>query len=86
MHRRARFLEIRRRLNGRRLVWFGTRGSDAQPLLEFPEFSGVFSQTAPLDAISTSQEVCLETLTRCAPDARAHTADFNNPCRSSAAS
>jgi len=62
MDRAHRLSEIRRRLNGRKIVWFGTRGADAQPLLAFSEFSAVFSQIAPLDAVSVGNELCLETM------------------------
>lgn len=62
MNRGKRIAEIRRRLGGRKIVWFGTRGTDAQPFLEFPEFSMIVSQIAPLDAVSIADEVCLETM------------------------
>jgi len=58
---RQRVREIERRLAGRRLVYFGTRGTDARPLLEISNFEEVFSQIAPLEAVSI-QETCLETL------------------------
>jgi hypothetical protein len=57
-----RLNEIRRRINGRKIVWFGTRGADAQPLLQFAEFTTLFSQIGPLDAVSVATEVCLETM------------------------
>jgi hypothetical protein len=62
MHLSQRTNEIRRRLNGRKMVWFGTRGADAQPLLQFPELTSIFSQIAPLDAVSIATELCLETM------------------------
>jgi hypothetical protein len=62
MDRRTRIAEIRRRLAGRKLIWFGTRGADAQPFLAFPEFSMILSQIAPLDAVSVATELCLETM------------------------
>ena len=58
---RQRVREIERHLAGRRLVFFGTRGTDARPLLEISNFEEVFSQIAPLDAVGI-QETCLETL------------------------
>ena len=60
---RQRVREIERRLAGRRLVYFGTRGTDARPLLEISNLEEVFSQIAPLEA-GTIQETCLETLKR----------------------
>lgn len=58
---RQRVREIERRLAGRRLVYFGTRGTDARSLLEIANFEEVFSQIAPLEAASI-HETCLETL------------------------
>jgi hypothetical protein len=58
---RQRVREIEQRLAGRRLVYFGTRGTDARPLLELTNFEEVFSQIAPLEATSI-KETCLETL------------------------
>jgi len=60
--RPQRLLEIRQRIRGRRVVWFGTRGTDANSLLVFPEFSATFSQIAPLSAVSVASEWCLETM------------------------
>ena len=60
--RSQRLLQIRQRIGGRRVVWFGTRGTDANPLLVFPEFSATFSQIAPLSAVSVASEWCLETM------------------------
>ena len=58
---RQRVAEIERRLGRRRLVFFGTRGMDAQPLLALAPLAEIFSQIAPFDAVSV-QETCLETL------------------------
>lgn len=60
MNRTRRIADIRRRIAGRRLIWFGVRGADAQPLLEFPELSDICSQIAPLGALSVERETCLE--------------------------
>ncbi len=60
--RQRRITEIERALGKRGLIFFGTRGADAEPLLAIPQFEEVFSQIAPLDAISV-RETCLETLT-----------------------
>jgi hypothetical protein len=60
---RNRYLEqIQQRIGRRKLVWFGTRGDDARPLLAIPQFAEVFSIIAPLGALSISNEVSLETL------------------------
>ncbi|HVT60403.1 MAG TPA: ATP-grasp domain-containing protein [Thermoanaerobaculia bacterium] len=56
---RRRVAEIERRLGRRRLVFFGTRGTDARPLLELAPFAEIFSQIAPLEAVSI-RETCLE--------------------------
>lgn len=61
--RSRRTEEIEKRLRGRKIVWVGTRGTDARPLLEFREFSACFSLIAPLQSMSVEQELCLETLT-----------------------
>ncbi len=60
---RQRVREIERRLGGRRLVYFGTRGTDARPLLEISNFEEIFSQIAPLEAVGI-QETCLENMTK----------------------
>jgi hypothetical protein len=60
---RNRYIEqIQRRLGKRKLVWFGTRGDDARPLLAIPQFAEVFSIIAPLGSLSIANEVSLETL------------------------
>jgi len=58
-----RISEISAALQGRQLVYFGTRGADAESLLSIPNFSSIFSLIAPLHA-STVEETCLENLTR----------------------
>jgi len=58
-----RLLQIRQRVRGRNVVWFGTRGADAASLLSFPELRAAFSQIAPLSALSVPAEWCLETMT-----------------------
>lgn len=63
MEVRKRIAEITAALQGRQLVYFGTRGADAEPLLAIPDFKSVFSLIAPLQA-STVDETCLETLTQ----------------------
>ena len=43
MNRRELVREISRRLSGRRLVWAGVRGDDAEPLTDIPEFDSSFT-------------------------------------------
>lgn len=75
MDRTQRLADIRRCLDGRKIVWFGTRGTDAQPLLEFAEFGSLFSQIAPLDAVSIATELCLETMKRMRVDLNRYNID-----------
>lgn len=56
-----RVRQIQSRLGNRRLVYFGTRGTDARPLLNLDLLDAVFSQIAPLQ-VPGIEEVCLETL------------------------
>lgn len=51
-----------KRIGTRRVVWFGTRGLDAQPLLALEQFEKCYGLTAPLDIPGIS-ELCLERLT-----------------------
>jgi formate-dependent phosphoribosylglycinamide formyltransferase (GAR transformylase) len=55
---------IERALGTKRLIWFGTRGEDAQPLLALANFSEVFSLIAPMQSLSLANEMCLENLRR----------------------
>jgi hypothetical protein len=71
---RQRVREIERRLGGRRLVYFGTRGTDARPLLEISNFEEIFSQIAPMEAVSI-QETCLETIKRVRVDLNRYSID-----------
>lgn len=59
----TRIAQIENRLGDRRLAYFGTRGADAETLLRIPQFVEVFSQIAPLQALSV-RETCLESLAR----------------------
>lgn len=63
MTERNRAAEIEAALRGRDLVYFGTRGLDAEPLLGLPNLVSVFSLIAPLDA-SSVREISLELETR----------------------
>lgn len=51
---------IDNKIGKRKLVWFGTRGTDSRPLLKLRSFSGLFSLIAPLESIALPGEVCLE--------------------------
>jgi len=62
MNATQRIREIDRRLGARALIFFGTRGADAETLFQIPQFEAVFSQIAPLQALSI-HEMCLEALT-----------------------
>lgn len=53
--------QIQSRLGNRKLVYFGTRGTDARPLLNLGLLDAVFCQIAPLQ-VPGVEEVCLETL------------------------
>jgi hypothetical protein len=61
VNREERIAEIDAALQGRRLVYFGTRGEDARHLLDLRSFGAVVCQIAPLGAASI-REICLETL------------------------
>lgn len=60
--RRRRLQEVQRRIGARKLIWYGTRGTDSHVLLQLPQFTEVFSLIAPLDSVSIGLEVCLEVL------------------------
>ena len=60
---RQRYIEdIEKRLGKRKLVWFGTRGTDSQALLQLRQFREIFSIISPLNSLSAPKEVCLETM------------------------
>lgn len=60
--RKRRVAEIQKALRRRRLIFFGTRGADAETLLELDGFAECFSLIAPLGSVAV-KETCLETLT-----------------------
>jgi hypothetical protein len=64
MNRDASIAEITATLKGDTVVWYGTRGIDARPLLNLPGFGGICSLIAPLDRPPCDDwfEVCLERL------------------------
>jgi hypothetical protein len=77
VNRRQYIDEVSQRLGHRNLLWWGFRGSDAGILKQIPQFSHVFSLTAPL-AGSTVPQVCLETLQKKRVDL--HTYDIELDC------
>ena len=76
MSARKRISELTTALQGRQLIYFGTRGADAGALLAIPNFNFVFSLVAPLQA-STVQELCLETITGERVDLDDYNIDFD---------
>lgn len=61
---------VRRRLDGRRLIWFGIRGEDGEALVSLPELQASFSLTARMkaDLAPLSTNVVFEELTGTRPD------------------
>lgn len=66
MSRAQQLADISGRLRGQRLIWFGTRGADAAPLLDLEAFGGVVCLIAPLDVTTRPQfsEAALEAISR----------------------
>ncbi|MCP4602399.1 MAG: ATP-grasp domain-containing protein [Proteobacteria bacterium] len=65
MQRRGRIEHVRRYLEGRNLLWVGTRATDAATLCELPELSGVVGIICPPDGFREGIcVVCLESNTR----------------------
>jgi hypothetical protein len=62
MDRSSLIRSVEKALGSKRLIWFGTRGEDAQPLLALTNFAEVFSLVAPMRALSLANEMCLECL------------------------
>ncbi len=62
MNRDDYIAKVSERLGTRKLVWIGTRGHDAQALMDIPQFSQVFSVAAPLGSLSIKTDMCLESL------------------------
>lgn len=52
--------KIRQKMGRKKLVWFGTRGTDSQALLHIENFTELFSLIAPLGSLAVRLEVCLE--------------------------
>lgn len=75
--RRRRLQEIAERIGRRRLAFFGTRGADSRPLLEFMQFSDCICLVAPLAALSMPNECCLETISRVRVDLNSYHTDVD---------
>lgn len=71
--------EVRKALDGRRLIWFGTRGEDGEALLRLPELEASFAVTAPLRSarLPTGSNVTLEGLTGEREDLDRHDVDLD---------
>lgn len=63
-HRASAIAALGRALEGRRLVWLGIRGEDADGLADIPGFAAAFGMTAPYAArdVSLAANVTLEEL------------------------
>ncbi len=59
---------VRDALGGRRLIWFGTRGEDVEPLEALPELAGTIALTAPPRSGPHEVDLCLEGLRGSRPD------------------
>jgi hypothetical protein len=59
MTRAALIDAVRDALGDRQVLWFGTRGLDAQPFVSLEQLTAVYSLTCPLD-IEGIDEACLE--------------------------
>lgn len=66
---------VRERLDGRRLVYFGTRGEDVEGVGDLPELYAVFSVIAPYRRRTTVISKSLEDLTRRRVDLDTHDID-----------
>lgn len=75
MDREALIDDIRRCLDGRHLVYFGTRGEDAEGVADLPELSAVFSVIAPYRRRTGVQSLALEELSGTRVDLDAHDID-----------
>jgi len=71
--------KVRKALDGRRLIWFGTRGEDGEALLRLPELEASFAVTAPLRSarIPAEANVTLEHLAGARPDLDQHDIDLD---------
>ncbi|MGV8080944.1 MAG: ATP-grasp domain-containing protein [Syntrophales bacterium] len=71
---------IENKIGHKRLVWVGTRGTDAQPLLQIQQLSGVFGLVAPLGVTSWLDgcEAYLENLSGTRVDLNNYSVDHDN--------
>jgi len=69
--------EVTRHLGKRSLIWLGFRGADALVLMKIPQFSKVFSITAPLEATPAISDTCLEILQKRRTDVHTFNPDEN---------
>lgn len=79
MNRRLAREDISRALDGRRLVWFGTRGEDIEAIADLPELSASYSIIAPHHGRSMLDSVALEELTGVRVDLDMHDIDEEPP-------
>lgn len=75
MDREALIHEVRRRLDGRRLVYVGTRGEDAEGVADLQELSAVFSVIAPYRRRTSVRSLALEDITGRRVDLDVHDID-----------
>ncbi len=83
MNRKQSLAAISHAIGDRRLIWVGTRGTDARPLMEWEQFAGVFCVIAPLGVPSWPEEAegCLERLSRARVDLDGyHIDEDTSPC------
>jgi hypothetical protein len=75
---KQRLNEVSSHLGKRNLIWLGFRGADASALLQIPQFSSVFSITAPLEPTSAIPDTCLEILQKRRNDVHTFNSDEDN--------
>lgn len=76
--RARRLRALKDRIGARSLIWLGVRGTDADALLDLPQFDRCFSIIAPLGASSLAADLSLETLKRHRVDLNTYSTD-NDP-------
>ncbi len=64
-------------IGDKKLYWFGTRGTDAQPLFDIPQFDGVFSQVAKMNSITLKHDICLEDISGTRVNLDAYDLDYD---------
>lgn len=72
-----RIADITKALQGRKLVYFGTRGADAEPLVKIPAFTSIFSLIAPMQD-KFVEEICLENETGMRVELDDYSIDFDD--------